>query len=276
VVIATPVLAIEKMLEAIAGAVKPDAVITDTGSTKAQVMDWARKHLGDHKGFVGSHPMAGKTESGPMAADAALFEGARWVIVPPVTASERSIDSVTNLATLLGATPMIMDAAEHDAYVAAISHMPMMASTALFTVARASEAWPELSLLAAGGFQGMSRLAGTDPAMAYDIAVTNRENIVHWIGRYIMALEELRRRLVDSEKDDDLYRVIAATELEHIKYSAGKVGREEQTNERIDSATDMMQDFIAGGWLREKLNEAKLEAGRRVKEDDNRIGRRDI
>ena len=160
--------------------------------------------------------MAGKTEFGPEAAEETLFEGARWVIVPAVEASSEAITIITNIAKTLGATPMVMDAEEHDAYVAAISHLPMMAAMALFSMGRASEAWPELSLLAAGGFRDMTRLAGTDPDMAYDIAMTNKENIAHWIDRYVVALQELRRRLVDVEGEDEFYRLLAATNLDTI------------------------------------------------------------
>src|SRR5690606_37837229 len=141
------------------------------------------------------------TDFGPGAAESTLFDGARWVLVPSVHASDEAIQTVTRIARALGAEPMIMDADEHDAYVAAISHLPMMASIALFSMARASEAWPELSVLAAGGFRDTTRLASTDADMAYDITVTNREHIGHWIDRYVSALHELRRRIMDEDEE---------------------------------------------------------------------------
>lgn len=275
VVLAVPILAIKPLLEEIRDVLPATAVVTDTGSSKAEVMRWARELLPGHEGFVAGHPMAGKTEFGPAAAEETLFEGARWVVVPSVSASEDAIRIVTNMAEHLGASTMIMDAEEHDAYVAAISHMPMVAATALFSLGRSSEAWPELSLLAAGGYKDMTRLAGTDPDMSYDIVVTNRENIAHWIDRYVSALIEIRRRLVDVEAEDDLYRVLAATELEYRQYRDGKVGREEKG--KPDVQNNSFTDFLAGGWLRERFDRAMNEADERVqKMEEERRSRRQV
>lgn len=275
VVLAVPVLAIKPLLEEIKGSLKPDAVITDTGSSKAEIMRWAREILPGHQGVVAGHPMAGKTEFGPEAAEETLFEGARWVIVPSVEARPEAITIVTNIIKTLGAEPMIMDAEEHDAYIAAISHLPMMASIALFSMGRASEAWPELSVLAAGGFKDMTRLTGTEPDMAYDIAMTNKDNIAHWIDRYVVALQELRRRLVDVEGEDDFYRLLSATNMDHTEFKYGKVGREEKApGERIEAAG--VSDYLAGGWIRDKFNEVMSASEERLKkmDEEERLRRR--
>lgn len=275
VVLAVPVLAIRPLLEEIRGVLKPDAVITDTGSSKTEVLRWMREILPGHQGVVAGHPMAGKTEFGPAAAEETLFEGARWVIVPAVEARPEAITVVTNIATTLGAQTMIMDAEEHDAYIAAISHLPMMAAVALFSMGRASEAWPELSLLAAGGFRDMTRLAGTDPDMAYDIAMTNKENIAHWIDRYVVALQELRRRLVDVEGEDEFYRLLAATELDHTAYQMGRTGREQKPVGEKQSAFGV-GDYLAGGWIRDKFNEAMTASEDRLRkmDEEERLKRR--
>lgn len=267
VIIAAPILAIRELLKDIAGVVSPDAVITDTGSTKVEVMRWAAELLPGHRGFVGSHPMAGKTEFGPAAADPALFEGARWVVLPPPTASEHAVATVTNLVESMGARLMFMDAEEHDAYTAAISHMPMMAAIALFSMERASEAWPELSALAAGGFRDMTRLSATDPSMAFDIAATNRGHIVHWLNRYIETLRELSRRIADEAGEEDLYRLIAATEWEYTSFRAGNVGRTENVSKAMSSMDGVgFGDFLAGGWVTDKLEALTRESEDRVRQ----------
>ena len=276
VIIAVPVLAIRVLLEEIAPAVRADAVITDTGSTKAEVLRWAAEYFPTHEGFVGGHPMAGKTEAGPRAADADLFVDARWVIVPAVHSSDNAIEQVTALAESMGAKPMIMDAAEHDAYVAAISHMPQLAATALFSMVRASEAWPELSMLAAGGFKDMTRLSATDAAMAFDIAVTNREHATHWLDRYIAALRELRDRVADIDGDQELFKLIAENEYEYTAYRNGKVGREESSG--TPSLSPMsFQEMLTGGWVSDKLDEITKGSEERVRENEQRRrDRRDI
>lgn len=265
VILSAPVLSIRALMQEIADAVGPDAVITDVGSTKRAVLEWAAEIFPGHPGFVGGHPMAGKTETGPGAADPALFEGARWVVVPPPTASEHAVATVTNLVEAAGAQLMFMDADEHDAYAAAVSHMPLMAAIALFSLERSSEAWPELSLLAAGGFRDMTRLSGTNPAMAFDIAATNRQHIVHWMDRYVETLQELRRRVADESAEEDLYRLIAATEWEYTGFRAGNIGRQEKGGEAM-SAIDGVSfgEFLAGSWVTDKLATLTREAEDRV------------
>lgn len=264
VILATPLLAIQKMMEEIAPVIGPNVVITDTGSTKAEVRRWAEEIFPAHEGFVGSHPMAGKTDTGPQAADADLFENARWIVVPNERASERAVNAVLWLVEAMGANSMFMDADEHDAYAAAISHMPMLAATAMFSMERASDAWPELSALAAGGFRDTTRLAGTDPAMAFDIAVTNREHSIHWLNRYIGALIDLRERLASPDEEEALFRQIAEASFEYTAFINGKVGREERGPDTKELASFSFQDFLAGGWMREKMQEITNHSEERV------------
>ncbi len=266
VIFAAPLLAIQKLMEEVAPALGPDAVVTDTGSTKAEVLRWAAELLPHPENFVGSHPMAGKTDFGPGAAEPTLFDGARWVVVPAVNSTERAVNAVMNLAETVGAKPMFMDAAEHDAYAAAVSHMPMMAAVALFSMERASEAWPELSAMAAGGFRDMTRLSGTDPAMAFDIAVTNRENISHWLERLASTLLDLRDRINDVDNEGNLYKLLAATEFEHTGFRNGLVGREEKVGADVNAVGAFsFSDFLAGGWVSEKMREVMKDSDDRLK-----------
>lgn len=266
VILAAPLLGIQKLMEEVGPALGPDTIVTDTGSTKAEVLRWAAELLPHSENFVGSHPMAGKTEFGPDAAEASLFDGARWIVVPAVNSTERAVDAILNLVDTVRAKPMFMDAAEHDAYAAAISHMPMMAAVALFSMERASEAWPELSAMAAGGFRDMTRLSGTDPAMAFDIAVTNRENISHWLERFASTLLNLRDRINDVDNEGDLYKLLAATEFEHTGFRNGVVGREEKVGADVRSVgVFSFSDFLAGGWVSEKLREVMNDSEDRLK-----------
>ena len=267
VILATPLLAIRKMLEEIAPVVSDDAIIIDTGSTKAAVQRWADELLPEHEGFVGGHPMAGKTQTGPEAADADLFEGARWVVVPTVRSSERAINSVLWFAEAIGARSMFMDAEEHDAYTAAISHMPMLAAAAMFDMERLSDAWPELSTLAAGGFRDTTRLTATDPAMAFDIAVTNRDHIVHWLNRYIGALIDMRELVQDADDEEALFRRIAEASFEYNAFLDGKIGRPDGNTKVDSSSISTFQDFLTGEWMREKM--AEVTRAREARDDED-------
>ncbi len=255
VVISTPVLATREVMEEIASALQPGAIVTDTCSTKAQVMRWAEEHLPRSVNFVGSHPMAGKTEFGAAAAEATLFQNARWVIVPSRTASSDAVETIAGLAAALGAKPMYMDAEEHDAYAAAISHLPMLAASALFRLVRDSEAWPELSLMAASGFRDTTRLAGTDEQMAHDIALTNREHVIHWLQRLRGALYDLEDMLGNPERDEELLRYFAQLNLDHFAFKDGQIGRVEIDQKGPGLPDTSMTDLLLGGLLSERLRQ---------------------
>jgi prephenate dehydrogenase len=271
VFLAAPILAIRELMEEVARSLEPGAIVTDTGSTKSEIMRWAREYLPPTISFVGGHPMAGNTETGPAAADANLFQDARWVVVPTTEASGDAVDVVAGIAHQLGAKPMFMDAEEHDAYVAAISHLPLMAATALFRLVRDSEAWPELSLLAAGGFKDSTRVAGTDPAMAHDIALTNRTQIVHWIERYREELRDLQRKVADTEDEQELFSLFAKTNLEHGAFMTGAVGRKEVDEKTWDAVPDsVLMDLIMGGNLAERARELTKRADERIAESERR------
>jgi prephenate dehydrogenase len=106
-----------------------------------------------------------------------------------------------------------MDAQEHDSYVAGISHLPLVVSTALFSLARDSAAWPELSQLASSGFRDTTRLASGSPDMSTDISVTNRENVVHWLDRFIQELMKYRD-LISGEDEEALFKAFARIQFE--------------------------------------------------------------
>lgn len=192
VVIATPVGAMRALFEEIGPLLQPGSVVLDTGSTKAQVLAWAEAALPAGTSFVGSHPMAGKTESGPEVAEAGLFQGAVWCVVPAPSASRQAIERVLALVESLGAVPYFTDAEEHDGLVAAVSHLPYLLSVALINHLGAEHSWRETATVAAGGFAYGTHLTESDPQMFADIVRTNRDSVVRRLDRYIAELESLR------------------------------------------------------------------------------------
>ena len=187
VIIATPLLAMPDVMTEIAPALPSDATVTDTGSTKGAVMDWAETHL-PGVNFVGGHPMAGKEVPGVENAEAGLFKGATYCVCPSPIASRSAVDAVMGIVEKVGAVPYFPEPREHDAMVAATSHLPLILSSALVTLVSSSESWREISRVASSGFSGATRLASTIPSMSTGICVTNREAIEHWIDRYIEEL----------------------------------------------------------------------------------------
>jgi len=191
VVVATPVQAIEHVFRDLAPYLKPGCVVTDTASTKARVVDWAEEILPASVRFVGGHPMAGKETSGVGAAEAKLFQGATWCLCPGSSADQAAIEEVASIARAAGARPFFVDPAEHDSYVAAVSHLPFLMSVGLVRLASESPIWRDLARVASSGFRDATRLASGDPVMHRDICVTNRESILRWIAAYQAELSEL-------------------------------------------------------------------------------------
>ncbi len=192
VLIAIPVMAMKDMMKAMAEGLQKGCIVTDAGSTKAQVMDWASEYLPDTVTFVGGHPMAGKETSGIEAADADLFAGCTYCLVPGPGAAAEAASTVEGLVRRIGARPLFIDAAKHDRLVAAISHLPMLVSSALVSMAAGSPDWPEMSGLAATGFRDITRLASGSPQMTRDICLSNSDSIVRWIDEYVKELTRFR------------------------------------------------------------------------------------
>jgi prephenate dehydrogenase len=152
-------------LGAMAGAlddldVAPDATITDVGSVKRPVAATLGARFPGR--FVGGHPMCGTERSGFAAVDPGLFTGARWAVcLDDGTELPRWL-RVAELAIAVGAEVVPTTSAEHDAAVAAVSHVPHLLAAAL--AAAAGEAGPLALALAAGSFRDATRVAGSDPA----------------------------------------------------------------------------------------------------------------
>lgn len=199
VIIATPVQTIKDTFAQLSTLLTTDAIVTDTASTKAQVCVWAREHLPETISFVGGHPMAGKEQSGPQFADPDLFKEAIYCLTPAPNVNQVAIDAVEAMVATIGARPYYIDPDEHDAYIAGVSHLPFLLSTALVEVTSHSPAWKEMALLAASGFRDISRLASGDPIMHRDICLTNRAALTRWINDMIVFLLQMRDHLEEHD-----------------------------------------------------------------------------
>ena len=235
VVIATPARAVKTVLEAIAGHVTQGAVVTDVASTKRQVMAWAEELLPRGVSFIGGHPMAGLELSGPEAAKADLFVGARWCLMPGRHATEGALQSVMAMAESVGAKTLFIDPQEHDLLVAGISHAPIALSAALVASTSRSASWPEMAGLAAGGYRDVSRLASGSPTMSVDICLTNADAIEEWLGRCIAALEEIRTH-VKAQDAEQLIRLFSEVYSERERWLAG-VAQERHSKSKVEIPT---------------------------------------
>jgi prephenate dehydrogenase len=178
VVLAVPVGAVESAARAIAPALGARAWVHDVGSTKVGIVRALEPLVGADR-FIGGHPLAGTESSGPGAADGALFRG-RVAFVTPTAATAPEVRAAAQaLWRAVGAQPLEMDAAAHDALMAAVSHLPHVVAYALVaTVAASGDA---VAGLAAGGFRDTTR-----------IALANRQPVLDMLDRFSSELGRLR------------------------------------------------------------------------------------
>jgi len=189
VIIATPVCATIPVLREIMPTLSPGAVVTDVGSTKADIVRQAEGTLPPGISFVGGHPMAGSEQAGVRGADPYLFENAFYVITPTANTPPRALEAVKKLAAGAGAKVVEMEPDRHDLAVAAVSHLPhLLAATLVNTVVRMPESEGVLPL-AAGGFRDTTRIAAGNPVMWRDIFMANRDQVLDMIRRFKVELD---------------------------------------------------------------------------------------
>ena len=191
IILATPVVAMKEIMADIAPLLRSGAVVTDTASTKAEVLEWANEILPATVHFVGGHPMAGKAESID-GAEPNLFTGATWCISPSMTANDEAVRTVLGMVAALGAEAFFVDPVEHDAFVAGVSHLPFIVSASIMNALTSDLAWKDMKTLTAGGFRDTTRLASGSPAMHRDIVLTNADSIDRWVAAMIVQLEEFQ------------------------------------------------------------------------------------
>lgn len=207
VIVATPVLTIKEIMSKIADSLPHSCIVTDTGSTKVQVMKWAEDLLPRAVDFIGGHPMAGKETYGMKAAEADLFQGSVYCLTSAKKASSQAVDKVADMVKKLGAVPFLIDAQEHDELVAGVSHLPFLLSAALVTSTASEPTWEKMKKLATSGYRDVTRLASGNPEVNAQICLTNQQAILHWLDRYI---DELRRyRHLVNSGDEKLKETLA-------------------------------------------------------------------
>lgn len=193
ILLALPVGETETALRRLAPHLKPGAIVTDAGSTKANVVAAARAALGARfADFVPGHPIAGSEQSGPGAARADLYQGRRVVLAPQAETRDEATATVRALWEAAGAQVETLDAERHDRIFAAVSHLPHLAAFALVDdlVQRADS--ETFFRFAASGFRDFTRIAGSSPEMWRDIALANRDAVLAELDAYMQALQAVR------------------------------------------------------------------------------------
>ena len=201
VLVAVPVAATEATLKSIKHLVTPQMLVMDVGSTKADVVQAARRALRDQVGsFVPAHPIAGREVSGVEHADPELYAGRQVILTPTERTLAAHLRCAEELWTRLGCRVTSMAPEAHDAAFAAVSHLPHLLAFAMMQSVIRQENSDYILSLAGTGFRDFTRIAASDPKMWRDILRANREEVLVQSRLFQEALQAFEHAI---QADDD-------------------------------------------------------------------------
>ena len=179
-------------------AAHPAATVTDVASVKGTVLTALQQQGIELANYVGSHPMAGREQTGALAGRGDLFIGRPWVVTPSKDSSKESVLLVESLAHDLGATIVSMDPHEHDRAVALVSHAPQIVSSLL--AARLASADSADVSLAGQGLRDTTRIAASDPKLWMQILSANSTQVSSVLKSVRDDLDQILEALTDTSK----------------------------------------------------------------------------
>jgi 3-phosphoshikimate 1-carboxyvinyltransferase len=203
-VLATPTRAAEALLRqlfACTDSAREGPWITDVASVKGSLCALAAAQPGGAPRYVPGHPIAGSERSGVGAADAQLFHEHRVILTPLPSTDPQGVSLVSALWEATGASVVQLDVDEHDAVLAATSHLPHVLAFALVYSLAQSERSSDIFRFAAGGFRDFTRIASGDPVMWRDIALTNGPALLETIDDFSQQLDALRSAIAEADGD---------------------------------------------------------------------------
>lgn len=198
VIIATPVKTILNLLTQINPFLKKGCIVTDTGSTKQQIVQKANKVLSKDIFFIGGHPMAGSEEYGIDSANSHLFQDKTYILTPTKKSNLIAIEKISSLIKMIGAKRLILNSLEHDRIVGTVSHLPQIMAVSLVNMVSElvrKENNNNYFKAVGEGFKDMTRIASSPYKIWEDICDTNQENILEMIQEFRNYLEVIEDKL---------------------------------------------------------------------------------
>lgn len=195
IVVCTPVDKIALQVLQAAKVCKANAIITDAGSTKANIVRDVEGRLPEGVRFVGSHPLAGSEKRGPENASAELFERRITVITKTQRTDPRALEQVSAFWQAIGSDVRVLDPESHDRALALTSHLPHLVAASLAGIIPES-----VRPFAASGFRDTTRIASGDPALWAAIFRENALAMTAALQRYSEQVDRFRRAILDDDE----------------------------------------------------------------------------
>ncbi|GKT24681.1 prephenate dehydrogenase/arogenate dehydrogenase family protein [Acidovorax sp. SUPP3334] len=196
VLVAVPVAATEATLKAIKHLVTPQMLIMDVGSTKADVVQAARRALRDQVGsFVPAHPITGREVSGVEYAEAELYSGRQVILTPTERTLTVHLQKAEEVWRALGCRVQSMSPEAHDAAFASVSHLPHLLAFAMMNSITSQDHGDMFLSLAGPGFRDFTRIAASDPKVWRDILLSNRDELLAQSRLFQQAVQQLEHAM---------------------------------------------------------------------------------
>ena len=208
VIIATPVKTILNLLTQINPFLKKGCIVTDTGSTKQQIVRKANKVLSKDIFFIGGHPMAGSEEYGIDSANSHLFQDKTYILTPTKKSNLIAIEKISSLIKMIGGKRLILNSLEHDRIVGTVSHLPQIMAVSLVNMVSElvrKENNNNYFKAVGEGFKDITRIASSPYKIWEDICDTNQENILEMIQEfrnYLGVIEDKLKNEPNSLKEE--------------------------------------------------------------------------
>ena len=190
----TPVLILPEVFRTLKPVVSDKCIITDVGSVKSYVQEQADE-AGISSLFIGGHPMAGSEKSGYAYASRSLLKNRVYILTPSDNTPKEKTDFMKKIIENLGCRLIITNPKDHDRAVAAVSHMPHLASATLADCIREKDEDGLMKKLAGPGFLDTTRISASSPEIWTQICAANKEHILNSIDSYIDCLKKTRDSL---------------------------------------------------------------------------------
>lgn len=220
VVVSVPVLRTADALRDCLSALKPGAIVTDTGSTKQSVLSDVATVCGAlPPWFVAGHPIAGTEKSGVANASADLFKGHRVILTPHAGQDPAARKTIRELWKAAGARVVEMDAAQHDAIFAATSHLPHVLAYSFVDLLARLDTNDEIFANAGGGFRDFTRIASSSPQMWHDIVRANSASVTRLLEQQVAELNDILV-LMKSDRWDELKKLFERARAARESYLA--------------------------------------------------------
>ncbi len=221
--ICTPIRKTFDYIKVIYKKAKPGCIVTDVGSTKAEIINYI-DGLTNPPCFIGGHPMTGAEKAGYVSSYTHLFENAYYILTPSKSTNDESLSFMIELIKGIGGIPVLIDAEVHDRITAGISHVPHIIASAMVNLVKEIDCSDgKMQMLAAGGFKDITRIASSNPEIWQNIILSNKEQIENILQVFINNLSNILLYIKEG-MEKEIYLFFESAKNFRNTFAEGKKG----------------------------------------------------